>query len=93
MLTLKQCLSSPIPLVIFSLFTNSHPGHPSREGETVAIKTAVQKLRLKTVEMSKLGRMDGGDVLFTGREFFVGISQRTNEVSCQSNQKNLWMQN
>ena len=79
-----------MPFVIFSSFTNSHPGHPSREGETVAIKTAVQKLRLKTVEMSKPGRMDGGDVLFTGREFFVGISQRTNEVSFPSNPKKFY---
>ncbi len=38
-------------------------------------------LGLNVVEMVDPGRMDGGDVLFTGREFFVGLSQRTNEVS------------
>ena len=29
--------------------------------------------------MVEPGRMDGGDVLFTGREFFVGLSSRTNK--------------
>ena len=40
----------------------------------------MEKLGLKIVEMKEPGCMDGGDVLFTGREFFVGISRRTNEV-------------
>ena len=29
--------------------------------------------------MTEPAYMDGGDVLFTGREFFVGISSRTNK--------------
>lgn len=29
--------------------------------------------------MVEPARMDGGDVLFTGREFFVGLSSRTNK--------------
>ena len=28
--------------------------------------------------MVEPARMDGGDVLFTGQEFFVGLSSRTN---------------
>ncbi len=44
------------------------------------MKEAVTKLGLNVVEMTEPGRMDGGDVLFTGREFFVGQSARTNEV-------------
>lgn len=58
-----------------------HVGHPSREGEAIAIKMVAYRAGLTIVEMNRPGRMDGGDVLFTGREFFVGISQRTNEVS------------
>ena len=45
------------------------------------MRSAMKKLGLNVVEMTDPGRMDGGDVLFTGREFFVGVSQRTNEVS------------
>ena len=37
---------------------------------------------LSVVEMTDPGHMDGGDVLFTGREFFAGLSDRTNAVSC-----------
>lgn len=44
------------------------------------MKAMMEKLGLKIVEMRDPGRMDGGDVLFTGKEFFVGVSQRTNEV-------------
>ena len=40
----------------------------------------MRTLGLKVVEMEEPGRMDGGDVLFTGREFFVGLSCRTSEV-------------
>lgn len=48
----------------------------------MAVKQSLEKLPgLKVVEMIEPGRMDGGDVLFTGREFFVGLSERTNQVS------------
>lgn len=45
------------------------------------MKAVMENLGLRIVEMKEPGCMDGGDVLFTGREFFVGISQRTNEVA------------
>ena len=38
------------------------------------------KVGLHVKDMVDPGRMDGGDVLFTGREFFVGLSSRTNQV-------------
>ena len=40
----------------------------------------MERLGLRVVEMASPATMDGGDVLFTGREFFVGTSQRTNKV-------------
>ncbi len=67
-------------IVVRVLIANYPTGHKSRRGETVAMKEAVTKLGLSVVEMTEPGRMDGGDVLFTGREFFVGQSARTNEV-------------
>lgn len=45
------------------------------------MKAVMENLGLRIVEMKEPGCMDGGDVLFTGREFFVGISQRTNKVA------------
>ena len=45
------------------------------------MKEALQKLPgLEVLEMTGPAHMDGGDVLFTGREFFVGLSERTNKV-------------
>ena len=56
-------------------------GHESRRGEAAVLKKALETFGLRTVEMTQPARMDGGDVLFTGREYFVGLSSRTNEVS------------
>ena len=54
-------------------------GHSSRRGEEKAMKNALEKLGLRIHEMSAPASLDGGDVLFTGREFFVGLSSRTNQ--------------
>lgn len=60
-----------------ALVTN--PGHPTRRNEVAAVQDCLQGLqRLKIAKMQYPATMDGGDVLFTGQEFFVGISTRTN---------------
>uniref|UniRef100_A0A671S1U3 N(G),N(G)-dimethylarginine dimethylaminohydrolase 1-like n=1 Tax=Sinocyclocheilus anshuiensis TaxID=1608454 RepID=A0A671S1U3_9TELE len=56
----------------------SRPGAQSRRRE--AVKAALTELGLNIVEMTdESATLDGGDVLFTGREFFVGLSKRTNQ--------------
>ena len=45
------------------------------------MEAMIKQLGLQVVKMTEPGLMDGGDVLFTGREFFVGLSTRTNQVS------------
>ncbi|KAJ0032620.1 hypothetical protein NQD34_002701 [Periophthalmus magnuspinnatus] len=58
----------------------TRPGAESRRGETEVIKGALKKLGLNIVEMTdERATLDGGDVLFTGQEFFVGLSKRTNQ--------------
>ncbi|KAG1960540.1 N(G),N(G)-dimethylarginine dimethylaminohydrolase 1 [Pimephales promelas] len=58
----------------------TRPGAESRRNETVAMKDALTKLGLNIVEMTdESATLDGGDVLFTGKEFFVGLSKRTNQ--------------
>ncbi|OCT84724.1 hypothetical protein XELAEV_18022880mg [Xenopus laevis] len=58
----------------------TRPGAPSRRKETEAVKKALQDLQLNVVEMTdENATLDGGDVLFTGKEFFVGLSKRTNQ--------------
>uniref|UniRef100_A0A663MGV3 Dimethylarginine dimethylaminohydrolase 1 n=1 Tax=Athene cunicularia TaxID=194338 RepID=A0A663MGV3_ATHCN len=44
------------------------------------MKRVLESLNLNIVEMvDENATLDGGDVLFTGREFFVGLSRRTNQ--------------
>lgn len=59
----------------------ARPGAPHRQKEVETIRVVLKKeLDIPIIEMSdKSARLDGGDVLFTGREFFVGISYWTNE--------------
>ncbi|XP_068600033.1 N(G),N(G)-dimethylarginine dimethylaminohydrolase 1 [Brachionichthys hirsutus] len=55
-------------------------GAESRRRETEEMKAALKDLNLNLVEMTdENATLDGGDVLFTGQEFFVGLSKRTNQ--------------
>ncbi|XP_043939167.1 N(G),N(G)-dimethylarginine dimethylaminohydrolase 2 isoform X2 [Protopterus annectens] len=57
----------------------TRPWAPNRRKETAALKKILEELKLRVVEMTdENATLDGSDVLFTGREFFVGISKRTN---------------
>ncbi|KAH1018778.1 hypothetical protein HUJ05_006481, partial [Dendroctonus ponderosae] len=53
---------------------------------TETIRVVLKKeLDMPIIEMSdENARLDGGDVLFTGREFFVGISYWTNEAGARA---------
>ena len=53
-------------------------GHASRRGEAKRMKNVLENLGLQIHEMEDPACLDGGDVLFTGREFFVGLSNRSN---------------
>ncbi|CAM9480004.1 unnamed protein product [Pylaiella littoralis] len=60
-------------------------GHESRRGEVDAVREALtSRPALKCVQTVDMedpeARCDGGDVLFTGRHMFVGISERTNQA-------------
>jgi dimethylargininase len=62
----------------------TQPGHPTRRGEVVSIRVILQQLGLQITDMkqqSKHAFCDGGDVLYTGRHLFVGVSDRTNEAA------------
>eukprot|EP00118_Oscarella_pearsei_P020465 m.221807 g.221807 ORF g.221807 m.221807 type:complete len:272 (+) comp39965_c0_seq16:1215-2030(+) len=58
-------------------------GHESRRGEVSAIRDVLRDFGLTIADMTVDGsddaKMDGGDVLFTGHEFFVGMSERTSQ--------------
>ena len=59
-------------------------GHPSRQGETEVMKKTLESIGIETHDVQAIddrATIDGGDVLFTGREFLVGLSRRTNKVN------------
>jgi dimethylargininase len=58
----------------------TNPGHPSRRGEVETIKEVLNQLgmQLMVMDQSRDAICDGGDVLFTSRHLFVGLSERTN---------------
>ena len=54
----------------------------SRSGEIGPIRGVLEEMGLQIVAMQQPEAcLDGGDVIFTGREFLVGLSSRTNKVS------------
>lgn len=58
----------------------TRPGAPSRRPEVEATKKVLEDLNFNVVEMTdEAATLDGGDILFTGKEFFVGLSKRTNQ--------------
>lgn len=65
-------------VVMPELAVITHPGAPSRRGEVETIAPVLSKFR-PTVRLSPDAHMDGGDVLMVGKQFFVGLSSRTDE--------------
>jgi len=55
------------------------PGAESRFGEAAALMPALQQIFKKVVSLPGEGYVDGGDILVTENEVFVGLSQRTNQ--------------
>ncbi|XP_030044802.1 putative hydrolase DDAH2 [Microcaecilia unicolor] len=57
----------------------TRPWSPSRRKEIDGVRSVLEELRLRVTEVTdEEATLDGSDVFFTGREFFVGISKWTN---------------
>ena len=57
-------------------------GQPTRAGEVALIRPVLAEMGLEVFEVDDPAAIiDGGDVMFTGREFLVGLSKRTNKAS------------
>jgi hypothetical protein len=59
-------------------------GAESRRAETAAVADALAALGLRVVETPASATLDGGDVLFTGRELFVGLGDRTDRGGAEA---------
>jgi dimethylargininase len=62
----------------------TRPGHTDRQGEVDSVKSVLQdELGMDVTDMreeSTTALCDGGDVMWTGRHLFVGMSERTNQA-------------
>jgi dimethylargininase len=56
----------------------TRPGALSRRGEVLAIEPALA-VHKPVIRIEPPGMLDGGDVLFAGGRFFIGLTDRTNE--------------
>ncbi|RNA08047.1 N(G)-N(G)-dimethylarginine dimethylaminohydrolase 1 isoform X1 [Brachionus plicatilis] len=57
----------------------------SRKKEVDIVKSVLKKEMLNIVEINDaMATLDGSDVFFTGREFFVGLSKRTNILGAKA---------
>lgn len=64
----------------------TNPGHPTRRGEVETIKRVLQELGVELIDMRNVSDKaicDGGDVLYTERHLFVGMSDRTNRAAAK----------
>lgn len=59
-------------------------GHQSRRPEALRMKETLEGLGFNVIEMQEPALLDGGDVLFTGKEFFVGLSTRSNKEGVEA---------
>ncbi|MEI7485415.1 MAG: arginine deiminase family protein [Ignavibacteriota bacterium] len=65
----------------FALVTN--PGAPERNGEKSFIREPLQKFFSIIEEIKSPGTLDAGDVMMAGNDFYIGISERTNNEGAE----------
>ncbi len=61
----------------------SWPGAPSRRGEVMHMRTVLADFYSELFSINEPGTLDGGDVCQAGNNFFIGLSERTNEAGAQ----------
>jgi dimethylargininase len=59
------------------------PGAPSRAGEVEQMATTLHELCDEVLEIKGPGFIEGGDILTTGREILVGLSERTDMAGAE----------
>lgn len=69
-------------IIVDDIAVISRMGAPERRGEEIPVATALEELGIiNIVHLQSPATMDGGDILYTGKHLFVGLSKRTNEYA------------
>jgi len=74
------CFLEDTTVLCDSIAWMTHMGHKTRRGESDEVADVLKSWKFKIHRQmtdGSQGTMDGGDVLFTGQEYFVGLSSRT----------------
>jgi dimethylargininase len=73
------CFVEDTAIIFDDVAVICRPGHPSRADE---VHTISERLRedFEIKMLSHEAKIDGGDVVFTGNEFLIGRSTRTNDI-------------
>lgn len=61
----------------------TRPGALSRTGEVAGVAEALAQVFSEIHTINEPGTLDGGDICQAGNHFFIGISERTNEVGAR----------
>ncbi|XP_045188318.1 N(G),N(G)-dimethylarginine dimethylaminohydrolase 1-like [Mercenaria mercenaria] len=80
------CCVEDCAVIIGGTALITRPGLKTRQGETKEIRRVLKadlKLRIQEIN-DGTATLDGGDVLFTGKEILVGIGRNTNEQGAQA---------
>ncbi|HSW85974.1 MAG TPA: arginine deiminase family protein [Rhabdochlamydiaceae bacterium] len=69
-------------IIVSDIAIISRMGAFERRGEEVPVAHSLKELGIKNmIHLQSPGTMDGGDILYTGKHLFVGLSKRTNEYA------------
>lgn len=58
----------------------TNPGAPSRKGEIVKVENELNKFYSDVEKIDTPGTLEAGDVMMVGSHYYIGLSQRTNEI-------------
>jgi len=61
----------------------TNPGAQSRRGEIVEIKNVLKEYYSHIEEVQAPGTVEAGDIMMVGSDFYIGLSERTNEEGAQ----------
>lgn len=69
-------------IIVGDITVISRMGAPERRGEEGPIASVLDKLGVRNIiHLRAPATMDGGDILYTGKHLFVGLSHRTNDYA------------
>ena len=58
----------------------TNPGADSRKGEILGMKKVLSQFYTNIEEIQNTGTVEAGDIMMVGSHFYIGLSERTNEI-------------